>query len=125
MERSRPFGISFIGYNYIGGALALLISLNVEQVVPFNMRFAILGIPETTVRVFVMLFSLIVAYGYLKQTKWGYWTMMIYSALFFSIGLIQMTRYNIQPYIVNTFYLLGAFIYTLKKRDRFYTFKEE
>ena len=125
MERSRPLGISYIGYNYIAGAIVLLISLNTEQVVPFNMRFGVPGIPEIIVRVFIMVFSLIMAYGYLKQTKWGYWTMMIYSALFFSISLIQMTRYNIQPYIVNTFYSLGAFIYTFKKRDRFYTLKEE
>lgn len=125
MERSRAFGISFIGYNYIGLAIALLIYLDVKQVVLFNISFGASGISEIIVRVLLMIFSLIMAYGYLKQTKWGYWIMMIYSALFFSISLIQMTRYNIQPYIVNTVYLLGAFIYTFKKRDRFYTLKEE
>lgn len=125
MERSRAFGISFIGYNYIGVAIALLIFLDTEQAVAFNMSFGGSGIPQVIVRILLMLFLLIMAYGYLKQTKWGYWIMMIYSALFFSISLIQMTRYNIQPYIVNTFYSLGAFIYTFKKRDRFYTLKEE
>lgn len=124
MKRSRALGISYIGYNYIAGAIVLLISLNTEQAVPFNISFGGSGIPQVIVRILLMLFLLIMAYGYLKQTKWGYWTMMIYSALFFSISLIQMTRYNIQPYIVNTFYSLGVFIYTFKKRDRFYTLKE-
>lgn len=119
MERQNPKGIKFIGWFQIFGALAVLLTLNVKQDVAFNVRFAVPFIPEILVQLFLVVFSLIISYGYLKQTKWGYLSMLIYSIVFCFISLTQALNYNTQPFIGNFIYSGFVAIYTLLNTKHF------
>lgn len=113
MEKSNPMGIKFIGWFQILGALAVLFTLGVQQSPPFNERFAVPFIPEIIVKILLVVVSIIISYGYLKRTKWGYWSMLIYSILFCFISIIQGINYNSQPFIGNVFYSGIVAVYTL------------
>lgn len=113
MNMKNPIGIKFIGWFQILGALAILFTLNVQQTPPINVRFAVPFIPELLVKICVGTFGIIIAYGYLKQLKWGYWSMLIYSILFFCISVTKITRYSNQPFIGNAIYAAIVAIYTI------------
>ena len=82
MNEKNPIGIQFIGWFQIFSALVILFTLNVQQTPPINVRFAIPFLPEIAVKICVGVFAIIVACGYLRRLKWGYWSMLIYSILF-------------------------------------------
>lgn len=113
MERKSHIGIKFIGWFQIFGALAVLLTLNVQQNPPFNVRFAVPFIPETLVRILVVIFSIIIGYGYLRQSKWGYFSMLTYSIIFCCISLAQVTNYNPQPFLGNGIYAAIVVIFTV------------
>ena len=113
MNNKNPIGIKFIGWFQILGALAVLFTLNVQQTPPFNIRFAVPFIPEFIVKICVGIFGIIIAYGYLKCLKWGYWSMLIYSILFCCISLTQIIKYGGQPFIGNAIYSAIVSIYTI------------
>ena len=113
MNEKNPIGIKLIGGFQIFGALAILFSLNVQQTPPFNIRFGVPFIPELVVRICIVVFAIIIAYGYLMQLKWGYWSMLIYSILFCYISLSQTTKYGSQPFIGNAIYAAIVTIYTI------------
>lgn len=120
MNKKNPIGIKFIGWFQILGALAILFTLNVQQNPPFNIRFAVQFIPELIVKICVGVFSIIIAYGYLKQLKWGYWSMLIYSILFCLISVVQISKYSTQPFIGNAIYSAIVAIYTILNFKYFY-----
>ena len=113
MNEKNPIGIKLIGGFQIFGALAILFSLNVQQTPPFNIRFGVPLIPEIVVKLCIVVFAIIIAYGYLMQLKWGYWSMLIYSILFCCISLSQITKYGSQPFIGNAIYAVIVIIYTI------------
>jgi uncharacterized membrane protein (DUF2068 family) len=117
--KKRPMGITVIGYFYIIGAVMLLMSLGTQQDIPFNIRFGVAFLPEMFVRIVVAVFSFIMAYGYLRLTKWGYWMMMIYSAMFLVISLKQMSTQNSQPFIGNAIFSAFVLLYSYSKRNLF------
>ncbi len=119
MKIKRPFGLTFIGYFYIFGAIVLLLALGVKQEIGMNIRFGVPNIPETVVRIFIIAVSLIIAYGYLNLKKYGYFSMIIYSMLFLVISLNQVAVYNSQPFIGNAIYSLIVLIYTVIKMNYF------
>jgi CDP-diglyceride synthetase len=119
MEMKRPFGITLIGYFYIFGAIVLLLTLGVKQEIGINIRFGVPNIPETVVRILIIVVSFIIAYGYLNLKKWGYLSMIIYSILFLIISLNQVAVYNSQPFIGNAVFSLIVLIYTVLKRNYF------
>lgn len=121
MKKEIPTGIKFIGWFQVFGALAVLLTLNVKQDVAFNVRFAVPFMPEILVQSLLIVFSLVISYGYLKQRKWGYWSMLIYSLVFCSISLIQALNYNTQPFIGNFIYSAFVSIYTLLNTKYFTT----
>lgn len=106
-------GIKMIGWFQIFGALVVLFTLNIEQNPPFNERFAVPLIPEVYVKPAVVIITAIIAYGYLQQVKWGYWSMLIYSILFCCISLFQVSSNQNQPYIGNAIYAGFVAVYTL------------
>lgn len=116
----RPIGVHLIGYFYIMGSVILLLSLSAKQTVKFNVRFGVPFLPETYVMIFVSLFSLVMAYGYLRMKRWGYWTMLLYSILFLLISLNQINQYHSQPFIGNAFFSMVVLIYTFMKRKEFF-----
>lgn len=113
MKEKSLIGIKFIGWFQILGALIVLLTLNVKQTPAFNVRFAVPFLPEVLVKIFVIILSLIIGYGYLKRTKWGYFSMLIYSILFCCISIFQMNQYNAQPFIGNFIYSAFVVIYTI------------
>ena len=119
MNTKRPFFTTFIGYFYIFGSIVLLLSLGTKQSVPFNIRFGLPNAPETLVRILIATFSLIMATLYLRETKIGYYLMVIYSILFILINLIQISNVDIQPFIGNVRFATVTLIYTIIKRHNF------
>lgn len=119
MKAKNPMGIKIIGCFEILGALAVLFTLNVQQNPPFNVRFAVPFVPELLVKIFVVVFAIIIAYGYLRQTKWGYWSMLIYSILFCCVSLFQATNYDSQPFVGNAIYSAIVTIYTMLHAEYF------
>ena len=111
--KKTPMPIKFIGWFQILGALAVLFTLKVQQTPPFNIRFAVPFIPESIVKICVGIFAIIIAYGYLKCLKWGYWSMLIYSILFCCISITQIIEYGGQPFIGNAIYSAMVGIYTI------------
>lgn len=119
MKTKTPIGITFIGLFQILGALAVLFTLKVQQNPPFNVRFAVPFIPELLVRICVVIFALIIAYGYLRQSKFGYWSMLIYSILFCCSSFFQASKYGGQLFIGNAIYAAIVTVYTLSHSKYF------
>lgn len=116
----RPIGISLIGYFYIFGAIVLILTSGIKQQIDINVRFGVPFLPEIAVRIFIAVFSIIMAYGYLNLKKWGYWTMIIYSIVFSIISANQVNIYHSQPFIGNIIFSLIVLLYTFIKRHSFY-----
>lgn len=121
IDMKRPTGISFIGYFYIFGAIILILTLGIKQDIDINIRFGVPFLPEIAVRIFVALFSIIMAYGYLNLKKWGYWTMIIYSIVFSIISINQMYIYHSQLFIGNIIFSIIVLFYTFNKRHIFHS----
>ena len=119
MQKETPAGVKLIGCFYIFGAVVLLLTLGIKQDFEFNIRFGVPGIPEIIVRLSIIVLSLIMAYGYLKLEKWGYWIMILYSIVFLIISLNQVSVYKSQPFIGNVIFSLIVIIYTFTKREFF------
>lgn len=116
----RPIGISLIGFFYIFGAIVLILMLGIKQDIDINVRFGVPFLPETAFRIFVAVFSIIMAYGYLNLKKWGYRTMVIYSIVFSIISIYQVNTYHSQPFIGNAIFSIIVLLYTVIKRHSFY-----
>ena len=113
MNNKNHIGVKLIGLFQIFGALSVLFTFNVQQTPPFNIRFMVPFATETIVKICVVIFSIIIAYGYLKYLRWGYWSMLIYSILFCCISIIQIIKYGGQPFIGNAIYSAVVSIYTI------------
>lgn len=121
MVEKRPLGITLIGYFYIWGAVALIITLFTSGTEQFGIavRFGVPNAPENIMRVLVSIISLIMAYGYLKLEKWGYWFMLIYTIYFLVVSITLAQQYNQQPFYGNIIWSIIVLIYTLSKRKYF------
>lgn len=125
MVEKRPLGITLIGYFYIWGVVVILITLftNVTEQFGIAVRFGVPNVSENIMKVLVSIIFLIIAYGYLKLEKWGYWFMLIYTIYFLvvSINLCQQynQQYNRQLFYGNVIWSIIVLIYTLSKRKYF------
>jgi len=119
ISMKRPLGITLIGYFYIFGAAVLLLTLGVKQDLDINLRFGVPFLPETATRVFVAIFSIIMAYGYLNLKKWGYWAMIIYSVIFLIISAHQALLYGDQLFKGNIIFSMLVILYTYANRHSF------
>ncbi|CAH2213894.1 hypothetical protein [Tepidibacter aestuarii] len=121
MVEKRPLGITLIGYFYIFGAVVIAITLftNAKDQFGIAVRFGVPNFPENIMRVLVSMISLIMAYGYLKLEKWGYWLMLIYTIYFLTVSITLYQQYNQQPFYGNIIWSIIVLIYTLLKRKYF------
>lgn len=121
MGKKRPLGITLIGYFYIFGAIVLISTLftNATQQFGIAVRFGVPNVPENVMRGLVIILSLLMAYGYLRLEKWGYWFMITYTVYFLvvSIGLSQ--QYKHQLFYGNVIFSIIVLIYTLSRRRYF------
>ena len=93
MTRMRPKGVTFIGYFYILGSIALLLSLilGTDQDVTISLRFVV---PH----ILVAILCLVISFGYLTLKKWGFGLMLLYSLISFIVSLRLAVEYNTQPF---------------------------
>ena len=123
MKGKELLGIKFIGWFQVFGAIMVLLTLNVQQTPAFNVRFGVPSIPELLVRLFVGGFGIIIAYGYLKQNRWGYWSMLIYSIMFCFISINQINQYGSETFVLNAIYSGMVALYTFINRKYFIIIK--
>lgn len=121
MIEKRPLGITLIGYFYIFGAIVLIVTLltNATEEYGIAVRFGLPNVPEGIMKVLVSLISLIIAYGYLKLEKWGYWFMITYTIYFLVVSITLSQQYNQQLFYGNVIWSIIVLIYTLVKRKSF------
>ncbi|MDI3310563.1 MAG: hypothetical protein QJR05_03950 [Thermoanaerobacterium sp.] len=121
MGEKRLFGITLIGYFYIFGAIVLLVTLFTNSADEFGIavRVGLPNIPENIVKILLVVISLVIAYGYLKLEKWGYWFMTTYSIYFLIVSLILSLQYKQQPFYGNVIWSIIVLMYTLRKRKYF------
>jgi hypothetical protein len=115
----NPIGITFISGYQMLGVFAVLFTLNSQQNPPLSIRFGVPFIPEILVKICVVIFAIIIAYGYFIQSKWGYWSMLIYSVLFCCVSIFQVNKYGSQPFIGNAIYAAIVIIYTVSHSKYF------
>ena len=128
MVQERPLGLTLIGCFYIFGAFVLIVTLftNPTEQFGIGVRFGLPNVPENIIRGLVSVISLIMAYGYLKLRKWGYWFMIIYTIYFLVVSIYmfiqysqQYGQYGQQPFWGNVLLSITVLIYTLNKRRYF------
>lgn len=121
MDKKRPLGVTLIGYFYIFGAIALIVTLFTNSTQQFGvaLRFGVPNVPENIMRVLVVIVSLIMAYGYLRLEKWGYWFMIIYTVYFLVVSIVLSEQYKHQLFYGNAIWSIIVLIYTLGKRKDF------
>lgn len=118
-KNNRPLFATFIGYFYIFGSIVILLTIFVKQDVPINVRFGLENIPNVLVVPAVVIISSVMAYGYLKMTKWGYLLAVIYSILFMCISFTLMNNVGGQPFIGNAIWSIIVLVYTILIRKKF------
>lgn len=122
MKEKRPLGVSLIGGFYIFGASILIITLILGSPIGeygIADRLGLPNVPENIARLVIALLSLIMAYGYLKLERWGYWTMMLYSLYFLVVSIVLSIQYNQQPFYGNIIWSIIVILYTFIKRKNF------
>lgn len=98
MDEKRPSEITLIGYFYVFGAFVLIITLftNATELFGIAVRFGLPNVPENIMRTVVAIIFLIIAYGYLRLEKWGYWLMITYTLYFLVVSIALSKQYNQQ-----------------------------
>ncbi|MEX3622569.1 hypothetical protein [Viridibacillus arvi] len=85
----RPIGVTLISFFYIFGAVVLLLTSIFYHHEPNGIgiaeRFGIPNGPERLVRVILALATFVMVYGYANLKKWGFWSMIVYSILFWIV----------------------------------------
>ena len=70
-------------------------------------------------RILVSVISVIIAYGYFKLKKWGYWLMIIYTVYFLAVSITLSQQYRQQLFYGNVIWSIIVLGYTLTKRKHF------
>lgn len=119
----KPFGIKIIAGFYLFGAVILFISLfsSSSSISSYGIGFihGITFIHELPMRIMVVVFTFVLSYGYAKQTKWGFYAMVIYTAYFSIISSHLAFKLQVQPFIGNMIWSLLILIYTVMNRSCF------
>lgn len=118
-KNNRPAFATFIGYFYVFSSILILLTIFVKQDIPINVRFGLENIPNVLVVPIVAIISSVMAYGYLKMTKWGYWFTVIYSTLFMCISFTLINNVGGQPFIGNAIWSIIVLVYTILIRKKF------
>lgn len=120
----RPLGVSIIGYFYIFGSIVLLFTAIFYQAgadtIGISERFGVSVVPERVMRVAVAFFSLLMAYGYMRLKKWGFWLLVTYSVLFGIISVILATNQPQHPFIGNVVFSVIVLIYSIYVKETFF-----
>jgi hypothetical protein len=121
----RPIGVTLISYFYLFGAAVLFISAIFydagANTIGIAERFGLPHAPERMMRFLIALLSLVLVYGYIRLTNWGYWFMIVYSILFgcISISALLISNPSPQPFLGNMIFSLVVLMYTIYVRKSF------
>lgn len=120
----KPLGVTLISYFYIFGAGVLIITAlfydpNANPI-GFAERFGLPYVPERLIRVAVGLISLILAIGYLRLKKWGFWMMIAYAVLFAGVSFGLSLSHHQQPFIGNMLWSILVLFYTIYVKKAFF-----
>ena len=63
MDRKQPIGIKWISYFQFFGAIAVLMTINIEQTPALNVRFGVPFLPELLVKILIIVLGTLIAYG--------------------------------------------------------------
>ncbi|WPC41176.1 hypothetical protein [Clostridium sp. JS66] len=116
MDKSRPLGMTIIGYCCIFNAI-------VRMLMPFNTVMELFGlqsVPENVVKILVSITIFIIAYGYLSLKKWSYWLMIAYNVYFLTVNILAYQQYQKQQFCVSVIFSIIALSYILMKKRCFY-----
>ncbi|WP_077601459.1 hypothetical protein [Oceanobacillus sojae] len=121
---NRPLGVTLISYFYIFGAAVLLFTAIFYDAgansIGIAERFGLPNMSERLTRVIVALFSLVMIYGYFCMKKWGFWTMITYSAVFGVISSLLISNPFDQLYIGNMIFSMVVLTYTIYVKKVFF-----
>ncbi|WP_273853384.1 hypothetical protein [Guptibacillus spartinae] len=118
----RPIGVTLISYFYLFGAVVLVftaIFYDAANTIGIAERFGLPNAPERLMRGLVALTSLVLVYGYIRLTIWGYWFMIAYSVIFGCISALLVSYPSPQPFLGNMIFSIIVLMYTLYVRKSF------
>lgn len=127
MKQTRPKEMTLIGSLYIFEAVIVLLALVVggEEGLYIGVREIISNIPANILIPIVTILKLIIAYGYLKLKKWGYWLMLLYSLVVILMNSYLMLQFGLQLYIWETMFSIYVLRYTYQQRNIFTNIQSE
>lgn len=118
MKQNRPKEMTLIGSLYVFEAVMVLLALviNGEEGLYTGIR-EIINVPTILLILILTVSKLIMAYGYLTMTKWGYWMMMFYSVGVIFINIYLMFQFGLSGYIWQTIFSLYVLKFTFENRS--------
>lgn len=123
MKTRRSLGISIIAGFYIFGAIVLLYTVLFVDIkherIGIATRIGLPFISEISARIGLIVLAVIMSYGLLKLSRWGFWLFICYSIYFFVISLILFIKISDNLFLGNMVSALFFLIYVYFKRDCF------
>lgn len=125
MKKSRtnlPLCLLLIAIFYTFGAVVLVIFLFVDPIQASNAIAKVHGLPMSTghwILPLIAVLSLLIAYGLLTLSEWGYMLTMLYLAYFGIINVSLLRTHNNPVYMGNLVWSVIVIVYLLLVRKRF------
>lgn len=120
-RQGKFFGISFIGWFYIFGAVILLAATFAGSGNAMSQIAAVHGFPALAgwpMMVVVAILGLTIAYGLLQYTRWGYWLTITY-LLYLMVAVPVLSHGHVSAF-GNVIWPLGVVIYLGIKKEHYF-----
>lgn len=120
--RRTPLGVLLIAGFYLFGAVVLLVGMFTNPVGVSRTIADAHGLPpafDALILPAVAVLAVLMAYGLVTVSRWGFFLTVIYLAAFGLVSLWLMIGNVQQPYIGNATWSLLALVYLIVKRNVF------
>lgn len=120
--RRTPLGVLLIAGFYLFGAVVLLVGMFTNPLEVSRTIADAHGLPpafDAMILPAVAVLAVLIAYGLVTLSRWGFFLTLIYLAVFGLISVWLMVGNMQQPYIGNATWSLLALTYLIAKRDSF------
>ena len=121
-RRRVPLGIMMIASFYLFGAGVLLVSMFTNPVGVSRIIADAHGLSPTIgtwILLVIAALAVLIAFGLLTVSRWGFFLTIIYMAVFGSISVLLMLHSFQQPHIGNATWSLLVLVYLSAKRKFF------
>jgi hypothetical protein len=118
-RRPVPMGVLLIAAFYLFGAAVLLVSLFTNPVEVSSTIAAAHGLSAaagTWILPVVAALAVLIAYGLLTGSRWGFFVTIIYTVIFGSVSIWLLIQNFEQPYIGNATWCFLVLVYLTAKR---------